>query len=123
MNRYLPLILLGVFLNASAQLSLKQGMRMIGHFSFSFDNLLPIGTKVALNPFVLAGLFCYVVSVFVWLMALSRVDVSYAYPLLSVGYIVTALVGQIYFGETLGPVRWTGILVICLGVYLITRGS
>lgn len=123
MNQYLPLILLGVFLNASAQLSLKQGMRTVGHFAFSFENIMPIGTKVALNPFVLAGLFCYVVSVIVWLMALSRVDVSYAYPLLSAGYIVTALVGQIFFGETLGPVRWAGILVICLGVYLVTRGA
>ncbi|MEE9418654.1 MAG: SMR family transporter [Desulfatiglandaceae bacterium] len=123
MNQYLPLILLGVFLNASAQLSLKQGMRTVGHFAFSLENIMPIGTKVALNPFVLAGLFCYVVSVIVWLMALSRVDVSYAYPLLSAGYIVTALVGQIFFGETLGPVRWAGILVICLGVYLVTRGA
>lgn len=123
MNQYLPLILLGVFLNASAQLSLKQGMRTVGHFAFSLENIMPIGTKVALNPFVLAGLFCYVVSVIVWLMALSRVDVSYAYPLLSVGYIVTAFAGQIFFGETLGPVRWAGILVICLGVYLVTRGA
>lgn len=123
MNRYLPLILLGVFLNASAQLSLKQGMRTVGHFAFSIENIMPIGTKVALNPFVLTGLLCYVVSVIVWLMALSRVDVSYAYPLLSVGYIVTALAGQLFFGETLGPVRWAGILVICLGVYLITRSA
>ena len=123
MNQYLPLILLGVFLNASAQLSLKQGMRTVGHFAFSIENIMPIGTKVALNPFVLTGLLCYVVSVIVWLMALSRVDVSYAYPLLSVGYIVTALAGQIFFGETLVPVRWAGILVICLGVYLITRSA
>ncbi len=98
-------------------------MRTVGHFAFSLENIMPIGTKVALNPFVLAGLFCYVVSVIVWLMALSRVDVSYAYPLLSAGYIVTALAGQIFFGETLGPVRWAGILVICLGVYLVTRGA
>ncbi|MBL7211226.1 MAG: EamA family transporter [Desulfobacteraceae bacterium] len=123
MNQYLPLILLGVFLNAFAQLSLKQGMRTVGHFAFSFENILPIGTKVALSPFVLAGLLCYVISVIVWLMALSRVDVSYAYPLLSVGYIATAFAGQIFFGETLGPVRWAGILVICVGVYLITRSA
>lgn len=123
MNQYLPLILFGVLLNAGAQLALKQGMRTVGYFAFSLENVLPVGAKVALNPFVLAGLFCYVVSVIVWLMALSRVDVSYAYPLLSVGYIVTALAGQIFFGESLGPVRWSGILVICLGVFLITRSA
>lgn len=123
MNRYLPLILLGVLLNAAAQLSLKQGMRTIGHFAFSLENILPIGIKTLINPFVFAGLLCYVISVIVWLMALSRVEVSYAYPLLSVGYIVTAFAGQFFFQEALGPVRWTGILVICLGVFLITRSA
>jgi len=123
MNRYLPLILLGVFLNAFAQIALKQGMRGVGHFAFSFENILPIGSRVFLNPFVLTGLFCYVISVLVWLMALSRVDVSYAYPLLSVGYIVAAVAGQIFFNEALTPVRWTGIVVICIGVFLITRSA
>ena len=123
MTRYLPLILLGVLLNATAQLCLKQGMRQVGHFAFSLNNLAPIGFKVALNPFVFAGLVCYVVSVVVWLLALSRVEVSYAYPLLSVGYIVTAFAGQLFFGEALGPMRWAGILVICLGVYLVTRSA
>ena len=123
MNRYLPLILLGVLLNAFAQLSLKQGMRTIGHFAFSVENILPIGAKAIFNPFVLTGLLCYVISVIVWLMALSRVDVSYAYPLLSVGYIVTAFAGQIFFQEALGPVRWAGILIICIGVLLITRSA
>ena len=123
MNRYLPLILLGVLLNAFAQISLKQGMRTIGRFAFSLENVLPIGTRVMLNPYVIAGLLCYVVSVIVWLLALSRVEVSYAYPLLSVGYIVAAFAGQILFQEALTPVRWAGIAVICLGVFLITRSA
>ncbi|GBC60088.1 4-amino-4-deoxy-L-arabinose transferase [Desulfonema ishimotonii] len=121
MNKYLPLILLGVLLNACAQLTLKQGMRTIGVFAFTPENLIPIGVRAAVNPFILAGLACYVVSVVVWLMVLSRVEVSYAYPLLSIGYIVTAFAGQNFFGETIDYVRWTGILVICIGVWLVTR--
>jgi len=121
MNRYLPLILLGVLLNAAAQLALKQGMRGIGHFEFRLANIVEIGPLVALNPFVITGLACYVVSVVVWLLVLSRVEVSYAYPLLSVGYIVTAFAGRIFFNEAMGPARWAGIVVICLGVWLITR--
>ena len=120
MNKYLPLILLGVLLNAGAQITLKQGMGNVGPFAFSLENIVPIGIKVARNPFVIVGLFCYVVSVVVWLMVLSRVEVSYAYPLLSVGYIVTAFAGHTFFAEALGAVRWAGILVICFGVYLIT---
>ncbi|MGQ9499252.1 MAG: EamA family transporter [Dissulfurimicrobium sp.] len=123
MNKYLPVILLGVFLNAFAQLALKQGMRMIGEFAFSMENLISVGIKVVLNPYVILGLFFYVVSVVVWLFVLSRVDVSFAYPLLSVGYIVAAMFGMAFFGEGVGLTRWAGIIVICIGVYLITRSG
>ena len=121
MNRYIPLIITGVLLNAAAQIVLKQGMRAIGTFAFTIDNLIPIGLRVALNPFIVLGIGFYVVSVVVWLLVLSRVDVSYAYPMLSVGYIVAALAGKVLFGEPVDIVRWSGILTICLGVYLITR--
>jgi len=121
MNKYLPLILTGVLLNALAQLTLKQGMRTIGHFSFSMDSLLKMACTIGFNPFVLTGLACYVVSVVLWLLVLSRVEVSYAYPLLSVGYIVTALAGWLLFDEAMDCTRWAGIGVICCGVWLITR--
>ncbi len=121
MNRYLPLILAGVLLNALAQLTLKQGMRSIGHFSFSIENLLKMAFTIAFNPFVLAGLTCYVISVVIWLLVLSRVEVSYAYPLLSIGYVVTAMAGWLLFNEAMDLTRWSGIAVICCGVWLITR--
>jgi multidrug transporter EmrE-like cation transporter len=118
---YLPLIMLGVMLNATAQLFLKEGMRRIGHFEFVWANIVPIGIMVAGNLFVLAGLACYVVSVGVWLLVLSRVEVSFAYPLLSVGYIVNAVAGYYLFQENLSLTRVTGILIICVGVYFVTR--
>ncbi len=121
MIRYFPLIVLGVLLNAAAQLALKQGMHLIGHFDFRLENAGRIFMAVAASPFVLAGLACYVVSVVVWLLVLSRVEVSYAYPLLSIGYIVVALVGWLFLNESMVASRWAGILVICLGVWLITR--
>ena len=110
-------------MNAMAQICIKHGMRAIGPFVFKLKNLVPVGLKVAINFYVLSGMACYAVSIVVWLMVLSRVNVSYAYPLLSVGYIVTALAGKILFGEALGFTRSAGILVICLGVYLITRSG
>jgi multidrug transporter EmrE-like cation transporter len=121
MNKYLPLILFGVLLNAAAQIVLKQGMRTIGDFAFTLGNLIPVGIRVSSNPFILLGIGFYGISVVVWLMVLSRVDVSYAYPMLSVGYIVAALAGQAFFGESVNIMRWCGIITICFGVYLITR--
>ncbi|MDF2529744.1 MAG: arnE [Gammaproteobacteria bacterium] len=115
------LILLGVMLNASAQLLLKAGMDKIGQFSFSLHNALPIGFKAASNPFIICGLSCYVLSVVVWLLVLSRVEVSYAYPMLSIGYIVNAVAAYYLFGENLSLSRIIGIGVIIIGVYLIAR--
>ncbi len=118
---HLPLILLGVLLNAGAQLFLKEGMRRIGHFEFVWANIIPIGLQVAGNLFILAGLTSYVISVVVWLLVLSRVEVSYAYPLLSVGYIVNAVAGYYLFQENLSFARVAGIAIIVVGVYLITK--
>ncbi len=118
---YLPLIMLGVMLNAAAQLLLKEGMRRIGHFDFIWANLVPIAVQVAGNVFILGGLACYVVSVAVWLLVLSRVEVSFAYPLLSVGYIVNAVAGYYLFQENLSAPRISGIVIICVGVYFVTR--
>ncbi|MFH1156649.1 MAG: EamA family transporter [Pseudomonadota bacterium] len=121
MNRYIPLILTGVLLNAFAQITLKHGMKIIGEFSFTLGNFIPIAIKAALNPFIALGIAFYVISVGVWLMVLSRVDVTYAYPLLSVGYIVTAVAGQLFLNEPMSAIRWGGVVVICIGVFLITR--
>ena len=118
---YLPLIMLGVLLNAAAQLFLKEGMRRIGHFEFIWANAVPITMQVAGNVFVLGGLLCYVISVAVWLLVLSRVEVSFAYPLLSVGYIVNAVAGYYLFQENLSVMRITGIVIICVGVYFVTK--
>lgn len=115
------LILLGVLLNAGAQIMLKAGMTQIGHFEFSMANMLPIGAKVMENPPIITGLMMYVMSVGVWLLVLSRVQVSFAYPMLSIGYIVNALAAYYLFGEPLTSIRVLGIFIIIAGVYLVAQ--
>jgi multidrug transporter EmrE-like cation transporter len=118
---HLPLILLGVLLNAGAQLALKEGMRRVGHFEFVWSNALPVGWQAATSPFVALGIGLYVLSVVVWLLVLSRVQVSFAYPMLSVGYVVNAVAAYYLFSEDLSPARIGGILVIVAGVCLLAR--
>ena len=100
---------------------MKAGTNAVGHFEFSTTNLVPIGTRLALEPHILGGLTCYVISVVVWIMALSRVEVSIAYPMLSIGYVLNALAAWYWFGEALTTMRMTGIVVIIVGVYLVAR--
>jgi multidrug transporter EmrE-like cation transporter len=122
MVKYIPLILAGVLLNAFAQVLLKKGMLSIGYFEFHFQNLFPVIKKVTINSYILSGLASYVISVAVWLLVLARVEVSYAYPFLSVGYIVVTLMSYFIFQENLSWMRITGITVIVVGVLLLSQG-
>jgi len=115
------LILTGVLLNAAAQLLLKAGTNAVGHFEFHLDNVLPVGLKLAFEPHIMGGLACYVVSVVVWIMALSRVPVSIAYPMLSIGYVINAFVAYSWFGEPLASQKLIGIGFIVVGVWLVAK--
>ena len=115
------LILAGVLLNAAAQLLLKAGTNAVGHFEFSASNIVPIGLRLALEPTIVGGVACYVVSLVVWIMALSRVEVSIAYPMLSIGYVINAVAAWYLFGESLTALRLTGIGFIVVGVFLVAR--
>ncbi len=117
----LALILAGVLLNAVAQLLLKAGTNAVGHFEFHTNNLIPIGLKLAFQPYILSGMLCYGVSLVIWIMALSRVPVSIAYPMLSIGYVINAIVAWHWFGEALAAQKMLGIGFIVVGVLLITR--
>jgi multidrug transporter EmrE-like cation transporter len=115
------LILTGVLLNAGAQLLLKAGVGPLGPISLDATNLLPTLLRILQQWPILAGLACYVVSVGFWIVALSRVDVSLAYPMLSLGYVVNAIAAWWLFGEALGPMRFAGILLILAGVLIMSR--
>ncbi len=117
----LPYILLSVVINTLAQLLLKLGMTRLGSFSLSWQHLPSLIGQVSCNPYIILGMVCYVASVGSWLIVLSRADVSYAYPMASLGYILTAFAGYYWLHETLSPARILGIIVIMMGVYLITR--
>ena len=115
------LIIAGVVLNAAAQLLLKAGTNAVGHFEFHTSNIVPIGLKLGLQPYILGGMACYAISLIIWIMALSRVPVSVAYPMLSIGYAINAFVAWQWFGEALAAQKLLGIGFIIVGVVLVTR--
>jgi multidrug transporter EmrE-like cation transporter len=118
----LTCIVIGVLLNACAQLLLKAGVNAVGHFEFTRANILPIGFRIATQWPIIGGLTCYVLSVVVWIVGLSRVDVSIAYPMLSLGYVVNAFAAWYLFGEILSVQRLVGIGIILIGVAILARG-
>jgi drug/metabolite transporter (DMT)-like permease len=117
----LALILIDVVLNVTGQLSLKYGMSQLGNFALSFSTLPPVFLKAATSLHVLFGLLCYGLGFLVWLIVLSKAELSYAYPLISLGYVFTAILARLLFGEALSVTRVAGIFLTCLGVFLIAR--
>ena len=114
----LSLVMLGMALNVGAQVALKFAVHRVGEVSYSDPRVF---LALAINPLVILGLFLYAASVLNWLVVLKRMDLGLAYPLMSLGYIATFLLGIWLFNEPLSTTRIIGILVIIAGVVLLTR--
>jgi drug/metabolite transporter (DMT)-like permease len=117
----LGLILLDVALNVAGQLSLKFGMSKMGNFSLTLPALTSVFSRAATNPFVVLGLSCYGLAFLIWLIVLAKAEVSYAYPMISLAYVFTAVLAWHLFDEHVTAFRMAGILVTCLGVFIIAN--
>jgi multidrug transporter EmrE-like cation transporter len=116
------LLLAGVLLNAAAQLLLKAATRHSGELIADSGRVSWAAVMNLLGAVPLwIGLACYGVSVVLWLGALSRVPVSTAYPMLSIGYVVNAFAAAMLFGEALSLPKLAGITLICAGVFTLAR--
>lgn len=94
-------------------------MLLIGEIGIG-GMLSNLGT-IFTNLWLWLAMFCYATSILLWMSVLSKVEVSFAYPFLSVGYVVAAIAGYCLFNENLSPLRIIGIIVICIGVILISQ--
>jgi multidrug transporter EmrE-like cation transporter len=115
-------IISGVLLNACAQVLLKAGTNALGGaIHLTMSNAFETFVRVASQLPILAGLACYALSLVVWIMGLSRTDVTIAYPMLSLGYVVAAAGAWLFLGEAVSPQRMLAIGVIMVGVVLLAR--
>lgn len=115
------LIFIGVMLNAAAQILMKAGTNAVGHFEFSMANVIPVGWRLMTEWHIVSALFCYGISVVVWILALSRVPVSIAFPMLSMAYVVNAVAAKYLLGEDFNATKLAGMGVIIIGVIIISR--
>ena len=115
-------ILVSVIAGAVGQLLLKQGMGTMGPVTIAPNQIFNIIWRIGTNPYVVVGLAIYVGGTLFWLAALSRVDLSYAYPFASLSYVVMLVAAWQIFNENITPSRLLGTLVICVGVLLVARG-
>ncbi len=116
-------ILVSVFLAVVGQLLLKMGMLRVGKFSFNISTLVHQYIKILLNPFVIAGLVGFFISMLIWLYVLSRMELSLAYPFVALNYILILFGSYFLFKETITVYKMIGVVVIIVGVYLVARSG
>ncbi len=113
------LVFINVFLGVVGQFLIKKGMNAIG--DTVTKNGLTFFLQAFTSPFVLGGLVFYGVSLLIWLVVLSKVNLSLAYPLISISYVLVLLVSWIFLNEVVPPLRWLGVGLIIAGVFFISR--
>lgn len=121
--KYIAFILFTVLTNAAAQLMLKQGMISLGPVSFTADTIIARIFQILFNPWVFAGLATFVISMASHLYVLSKVELSFAYPFLSLAYVAVAVFAFVLFKEDLNSWRIAGIAFICVGTVLIAQSG
>ena len=116
--KYIILLLVAVFFGVLAQLCLKKGMMNAGIESFT-ENVRDSFKKMFMNTFVIFGFLIYGVSNLFWIVILNKLELSYAYPIVSLSYFFVALLSMLFFGEEISTRRWLSIFVIILGVVVV----
>lgn len=117
------LIFIGIGFAVVGQMFMKQGMTGYQIGTLTGTSLIPQLLKMIFRPFVFIGFALYLISSFFWLVAISKVPLSYAYPLISISYAFVVFLSWIIFKEQVGLLRWLGVAVIIFGVYLISRSG
>jgi len=121
MLRPFLILLVAILFSASGELLLKDGMNKVGLLSFQPSLFLPTLWRAFTTPQVIMGFVCAFVAAIFWLAVISRVPLSYAYPMLSLSYVVVVFASWLLLGEDFSFTRLLGVLIICSGVYVVFR--
>ena len=111
-------VISSVILGVAGQLLMKKGMMIVGSIQlFPFTEVF----KAVMNPFVFSGFLSYAISSVLWLVAISKLPLSNAYPVLSAGYVIVVFASFFFFNESITVFKILGVILICAGVIFISR--
>jgi len=114
----LLLILSCVVICVFGQLAMKKGMNLVGTIGLK-DLLSSKIFSIIFQKYVFLGIILYTLASMLWLVVLSQEELSFVYPLIGIGYVLTTILAWLFFGENLTFFRFFGILLICSGVFLV----
>ena len=124
MFKTLIVMLLAVSAGTVGDLLLAKGMKELGDLSaMNLRNILQVSYQALTSPKLIIGTIMLAIFFFLWLAVLSWEDLSVALPMQALNYVLVAFLSQYFLGEIVSPLRWTGIIFVCIGVLLITKSS
>jgi len=117
------IILLSILMSSTAHVFLKKGMMVHALSTIKTDGVIGLVWMVGTNPWVMGGMFLHVSALIVWLWALSKVDISFAYPFLGLGYVLVSAMAWLWLGEELNSMKVIGMGVIVVGILVLARAG
>ena len=122
---------LGIFLliimtdigESVAEILMKKGLIATGISSISMDNIREFVVMNASSYLIWAGVFIYILSFLAWIVILSRIELSVAFPIGSTSYIFVPILSIIFLNERVGTLRWIGILFIVAGIHFVSKSA
>ena|SRR5688572_1900545 len=122
MVKTLVLVLIACVLGGAGHVFLAKGMKTIGDMTEAPSSRLGamVGRTLS-NPWVLCGVFLQALFFAMYLVLISRADVSMVLPLTAIDYIVVVFLAQMLLGESVTSMRWVGVALIVVGTTLVSR--
>jgi len=115
------LVSIAVAAMTAAQLLLKKGLLVVGESPARLGDLLPFFVKAYSNIYVISAVLVTIMGGMAWILAVSKAELSFVYPFMALSYVLVALFSLFLFKEDVTALRWLGIIVICVGVFLVSR--
>jgi drug/metabolite transporter (DMT)-like permease len=117
------IIFIPIIIAAAGQIILKIGMNHIGTIDLQKTGIINYLIKIASSPTVVIGLIFYGLSALLWLIVLSKEELSFVYPMVAFSYVITVILSMLFLKEIVPPLRWLGLIVICFGIFLIAKSA
>jgi uncharacterized membrane protein len=105
-----------------AQLLLKKGMLLAGQFPQNFSGLIPFFLRAFTNTYVISAVFVTILTALAWILVLSKEALSHVYPFMALSFVLTAFFSILFFKENITLLGWVGVVLVCLGAFLVLRG-
>ncbi len=117
------LLFASIFCAICGQLLMKITVIKLDGLDFASGSFAKHFMKLLASPYIYIAMCFYFMSMVIYLIAISHLDLSMAYPMVSISYAIILLCSRLFFGEKVSALRWVGVAIIIAGVFLVSQSG